>query len=204
MAALRQSATQLIVPVAAMVAVVAASNVLVQYPFTPFGLGELLTWGAFTYPLSFFVTELTNRRFGPERARHVVYVGFGLAVLLSILLATPRIALASGTAFLCAQLLDVLVFNRLRREAWWKPPLVSSVMGSLLDTVIFFSLAFAATGLPLAVYGIGSASLELPIWVGWAFGDLLVKLLVAVILLVPFAALRRLIPPLEAVRTGNA
>lgn len=190
----------MIVPVLAMAMVVVASNVLVQYPFEPFGLAQLLTWGAFTYPLSFFVTELTNRRFGPVSARRVVYIGFALAVILSILLASPRIALASGSAFLLAQLLDVAVFNRLRHEAWWQPPLVSSVLGSILDTAIFFAIAFAGTGIATASYGIGGISVVLPIWVGWAFGDLVVKLIVAVALLVPFNMLRRLVPRLETVQ----
>ncbi|WP_137391913.1 queuosine precursor transporter [Rhodoligotrophos defluvii] len=180
-----------------MAAVVLASNVLVQYPFTPLGLQDVLTWGAFTYPWAFFVTDLTNRRFGPIMARRVVYVGFALAVALSVMLAAPRIALASGCAFLLAQLLDVVVFDRLRHQAWWRPPLVSSVLGSLLDTAVFFSLAFAGAGLGTAVYNIGSHTIEMPVWIGWAFGDLVVKLLVALVMLLPFRALRRIIPPLE-------
>ena len=190
--------------VAAMALVVVASNVLVQFPldvqFGGLSLADVLTWGAFTYPLSFFVTELTNRRFGPALARRVVYVGFALAAILSILIAGPRIALASACAFLFAQLLDVMVFNRLRYQAWWRPPLVSSVLGSLADTGIFFSLAFAGTGLATAAYNLGLVQVHLPVWVGWAFGDLAVKLAVAVVLLLPFGALRRIIPALETVR----
>ena len=159
----------LALPIAAMVAVVAGSNVAVQFP-----INEWLTWGAFTYPLSFLVTDLTNRRLGPARARLVVYVGFALAVVLSSLLATPRIALASGTAFVTAQLLDILVFNRLRRQSWWRAPLISSALGSLWDTAVFFGLAFAGTGLP---------------WVTWAIGDLGVKGGMALALLFPFRAL---------------
>src|SRR5690606_37094232 len=125
--------------VAAMAAVVVASNFLVQFPFAHFGLQDLLTWGAFTYPLAFLVNDLTNRRYGPAAARKVVYVGFAIAVVLSIWLATPRIAVASGSAFLVAQLLDVSVFDRLRERAWWQAPLISSVIGSVIDTVLFFS-----------------------------------------------------------------
>ena len=109
------SFTKLAIPVIAMMAVVAASNVLVQHPVPYFGLSEILTWGAFSYPVAFLVNDLTNRRFGPAVTRQVVYAGFALAVVLSIWLATPRIAVASGTAFLVGQLLDIGVFNRLRR-----------------------------------------------------------------------------------------
>ena len=156
-------------PVLAMVVVVAGSNVAVQYP-----INDWLTWGALTYPVAFLVTDLTNRRFGPEEARRVVYVGFALAVLLSILLAGPRIGLASGTAFVTAQLLDILVFNRLRRLPWWQAPLISSGLASIWDTAVFFSLAFAGTGLP---------------WVTWGLGDLGVKFAMALLLLIPFRAL---------------
>ena len=124
----------------AMAVLVTASNILVQYP-----VGDFLTWGAFTYPFAFLVTDLTNRRFGTAAARRVVYVGFALAVVLSIWLATPRIAIASGTAFLTAQLLDVAVFDRLRSGNWWRAPLASSTLGSALDTAIFFTLAFSGS-----------------------------------------------------------
>lgn len=163
---------------AAMIAVVAAANVLVQHPITAFGVGDWLTWGAFTYPLSFLVTDLTNRRFGPEAARRVVYVGFALGVALSIALATPRIALASGAAFLAGQLLDVHVFDRLRRQAWWRAPLVSSFLASAVDTALFFSLAFAFTPVP---------------WPTLALGDFGVKLAMALLLLAPFRAAMALI-----------
>ena len=149
-----------------MAIVVTASNILVQYP-----INDWLTWGAMTYPVAFLITDLTNRTQGPEIARRVVTVGFVAAVVMSIVLATPRIALASGTAFLVAQLLDVYVFNRLRDRIWWLPPLVSSTFGSVVDTALFFSLAFAATGLP---------------WVTWAIGDLGVKMAVALVMLIPF------------------
>src|SRR5690606_36999744 len=128
--------------IAAMAAVVVASNILVQHPFAP--LGDLLTWGAFTYPFAFLVNDLSNRWFGPARTRIVILVGFALAVALSVVLAHPRIAIASGSAFLTAQLFDVSIFNRLRGQGgWWRAPIVSSFAGSALDTVIFFSLAFA-------------------------------------------------------------
>ena len=159
--------------IAAMVAVVAAANVLVQHPLEAFGAGEWLTWGAFTYPLSFLVTDLTNRRFGAGQARRVVYVGFALGVALSVALATPRIALASGAAFLAGQLLDIRVFDRLRRQAWWRAPLVSSLLASALDTALFFSLAFAFTPVP---------------WPTLALGDFAVKLAMALLLLAPFRA----------------
>jgi queuosine precursor transporter len=159
----------LALPIAAMVVVVASSNVAVQYP-----INDWLTWGAFTYPFAFLVTDLTNRRLGPARARMVVYIGFALAVVLSSLLATPRIAVASGTAFVTAQLLDILVFNRLRRQSWWRAPLISSAIASLWDTAVFFGLAFAGTGLP---------------WITWALGDLGVKGAMALLLLFPFRVL---------------
>jgi queuosine precursor transporter len=156
-------------PVLAMVVVVAGSNVAVQYP-----INDWLTWGALTYPFAFLVTDLTNRRFGPGEARRVAYVGFALAVLLSIVLAGPRIALASGTAFLTAQLLDIWVFDRLRRLPWWQAPLISSAIASIWDTAVFFGLAFAGTGLP---------------WLTWGLGDLGVKAGMALLLLLPFRAL---------------
>ena len=151
-----------------MVAIVAASNWLVQFP-----INDWLTWGAVTYPASFLVTDLTTRLQGPARARRVVAVGFAVGVMLSWWLATPRIALASGTAFLTAQLLDIAVFQRLRQGAWWRAPLVSSIVGSTVDTAIFFTLAFAGTGLP---------------WVTLALGDLGVKLALALLFLAPFRA----------------
>ena len=167
----------------AMVALVVASNVLVQYPLAFWGLGAWLTWGAFTYPASFLVTDLTNRRFGPAPTRRVVYVGFAVALALSAWLATPRIALASGTAFLAAQLLDVYVFDRLRRQAWWRAPAISSVLGSAVDTALFFSIAFAFTAVP---------------WLTLGFGDFLVKLLMAGVLLAPFRFLLASVRPLPA------
>jgi uncharacterized PurR-regulated membrane protein YhhQ (DUF165 family) len=159
----------LLAAVAAMTIVVAASNYLVQWP-----INDWLTWGALTYPVAFLVTDVTNRVHGPAMARKVVYAGFACAVVLSILLASPRIALASGSAFLCAQLMDVFVFNRLRNRVWWLPPFVSTVLGSVLDTGLFFSLAFAGEDLP---------------WVTWALGDFGVKLAMGLLLVAPFRAL---------------
>lgn len=189
----------LLLPVLAMCAVVAASNVLVQFPFDHFGLGDVLTWGAFTYPVAFLVNDLTNRRFGPAAARKVVVAGFVIAVALSAWLATPRIAAASGSAFLVAQLLDISVFDRLRRRSWWKAPFLSTVMGSVLDTLIFFSLAFSARFSVLdAVSGMADGSLAMPVaffggqaplWLSLAFGDFCVKMLMGLLMLAPYGAI---------------
>jgi uncharacterized PurR-regulated membrane protein YhhQ (DUF165 family) len=159
----------------AMVVIIVSSNILVQYP-----LGDWLTWGALTYPFSFLVVDLANRYHGPRVARQIVYVGFIFAVVLSAWLATPRIAVASGTAFLCAELLDVTVFNRLRRLDWWKAPLVSTLAASALDTVIFFTLAFAGTDVP---------------WVTLAMGDFAVKVAIALFALLPFRLALTLVRP---------
>lgn len=157
----------------AMTVVVTASNVLVAYP-----INDWLTWGAFSYPVAFLVTDLTNRALGPGAARKVVYAGFVVAVALSLWLADPRIALASGSAFLVAQLLDIAIFDRLRRASWWRAPFVSSTLSSAIDTAIFFALAFAGTGLP---------------WITWALGDYAMKLAMALAMLVPFRALMAVI-----------
>ncbi len=195
---------------AAMAFVVVASNILVQYPFDHFGMKDFLTWGAFTYPIAFLVNDLTNRRYGKSAARRVVFSGFLLAVILSVYLATPRIAIASGTAFLAGQLLDIQVFDRLRRLEWWKAPFMATVFGSIVDTVIFFSLAFAASfafidtafgmqdgslGFPVAFFG-GETSL----WIALAFGDLCVKMLMGVLALIPYGALLNVLRPVGALR----
>jgi uncharacterized PurR-regulated membrane protein YhhQ (DUF165 family) len=201
----------------AMAAVVIASNYLVQFPVKatlgPFILEDLLTWGAFTYPVAFLVTDLSNRHFGPAMARLIVTTGFVLAVAISIYVATPRIAIASGSAFLVAQLLDVSIFDRLRHSRWWHAPLVSSVIGSIIDTVLFFSLAFAAMFVVLgpndsfaieAAPLVGFFSAEVPRWMSWALGDLVVKLLVALFMLAPYRILLsvlRLYRPLAENRT---
>lgn len=196
----------------AMALIVIASNILVQ-----FLLGNWLTWGALTYPFAFLITDLMNRLHGPEKAARVVLVGFAVGIGCSLIgtqihgdfgpLVSPRVALGSGLAFLSAQMLDVGVFDRLRQGSWWKAPLVSSVAGSSLDTVIFFSIAFAA-GLSwiapsvdvgwaneaVPLLGVGSL---VPLWVSLAVADFGVKLLLALIALLPFRlALRRLAPEL--------
>lgn len=188
----------------AMAFVVVLSNHLVQFPVEgtlgPLVLADLLTWGAFTYPIAFLVNDLTNRYFGPRTARVVVFWGFAIAVGLSIFLATPRIAIASGSAFLIAQLLDTSIFHRLRAAAWWQAPLVSSFLGSIIDTVLFFSLAFAAQFAALGPNDgfaiemsplLGVLDLSAPRWVSWALGDLAVKLLVGLAMLIPYAVLRQ-------------
>ncbi|WP_334128325.1 queuosine precursor transporter [Sneathiella sp.] len=166
----------LLIAISAMAVVVTASNILVEMP-----INDWLTWGALSYPVAFLVTDITNRTLGVRIARHVVVVGFVAAVVISLLIANPRIALASGSAFLFAQLLDVTIFDRLRRLSWWKAPVISSVVASLVDTIIFFSLAFAGTGLP---------------WHTWALGDYATKLVMVVVLILPFRGLIRITDPL--------
>jgi hypothetical protein len=192
-----------LIALAAMTLVVLSSNILVQHPVQHLGLGDYLTWGAFSYPFSFLVTDLSNRRFGPQGARRVVYAGFVLAVLLSVVLATPRIAVASGAAFLLAQLLDIGIFTRLRDRAWWLPPFVSSVVSSALDTAIFFSVAFYCGLVPglggtisdiLGDVGIADSCVALP-WVSLAVADYLVKLAIAALALAPYGALLRVMRP---------
>jgi uncharacterized integral membrane protein (TIGR00697 family) len=185
----------------AMAAVVLASNILVQFLF-----GQWLTWGAFTYPFAFLVTDLTNRIHGPAAARRVVMAGFVVGVAASVLgtqiegefgpLVSWRIALGSGTAFLVAQMVDVQIFDRLRRARWWRAPLVSTLVGATLDTAIFFTIAFSA-GLSviapavdvgwaneaLPVLGVGPVA---PLWQSLALADWAVKLALALVALVPF------------------
>ena len=172
--------------VAAMIVVVTASNILVQFPVQatvgPPHLGDVLTWGAFTYPFAFLVTDLTNRSSGPGRARLVVAVGFVLALGLSAWLSTPRIAIASATAFLIGQLLDIAVFSRLRNCFWVLPPLTASLFGSAIDTAIFFGIAFSPAfgvvdrlfGMPDGSLGMGAPWLglgaEVPLWLSLASG----------------------------------
>ena len=156
-----------------MALIVTAANIGVQIP-----INDWLTWGAFTYPISFLITDLCNRSMGARSARRVVYAGFLVAVALSIYFATPRIAIASGTAFLLAQVLDVQIFDRLRQSSrWWMPPLVSSSIASALDTALFFSIAFFGTAVP---------------WVTLALGDYAVKMALAIAMLLPFLAVVRL------------
>lgn len=192
-----------------MAAIVVASNFFVQFPLSGslFGvaLGDLLTWGAFTYPIAFLVTDLTNRQFGPSIARRVVLAGFVVGVAVSFWTAMPRIAIASGTAFLFGQLLDISVFNRLRRQTWWQAPLAGSLVGSTIDTALFFSLAFAPV---FAVIGpnepfaiewapiLGVMSTDAPRWMSWALGDLGVKILVGIVMLLPYGALMTVLKPM--------
>eukprot|EP00998_Keelungia_sp_KM082_P010315 NODE_6512_length_635_cov_1.318898_g6489_i0.p1 GENE.NODE_6512_length_635_cov_1.318898_g6489_i0~~NODE_6512_length_635_cov_1.318898_g6489_i0.p1 ORF type:complete len:182 (-),score=31.35 NODE_6512_length_635_cov_1.318898_g6489_i0:17-562(-) len=168
-----------IIGVLAMAVTVVASNILVEYPL-PGVLADWLTYGAFTYPVAFLVTDLTNRARGAAAARLVVLAGFAIAVVLSLIVADTRIAIASGTAFLIAQMLDVTVFDRLRRATWWKAPLISSGIGSAVDTALFFSIAFVGTGLP---------------WQTWAMGDFTAKIIMALTCLAPFRLLMAIITP---------
>lgn len=190
--------------VLAMAAIVVASNILVQFLF-----GQWLTWGAFTYPFAFLVTDLMNRLYGPAVARRVVFVGFLTGVACSLVgtqimgefgpLVTWRIAIGSGLAFLTAQLLDVAVFDRLREGTWWRAPLVSSLIGSSVDTALFFTIAFSAglaflepgndvawANKALPLLGVGP---EVPLWVSLGVADWGVKLALALVALVPFRLL---------------
>ena len=164
-----------------MALIVALSNYLVQFPVKHFGLQDIFTYGAFSYPIAFLITDLTNRRYGKIVARKIVYIGFIFGVILTLYfsidfsnLISKRIALASGTAFLIAQLLDVQVFHKLRKKVWYIAPLVSSLIGSCIDTFLFFSIAFYGTGVS---------------WISLAFGDLAVKFLITLLMLIPFRLL---------------
>ena len=161
--------------------VVLASNYLVQFPVQYFELNEILTYGAFSYPITFFITDLANRAYGKIVARKVVYFGFVIGILLTLFISTNftdiisiRIAIGSGTAFFIAQNLDVQIFDKLRKRSWFVAPLISSTLGSVTDTFLFFSIAFYATGIP---------------WITLAFGDLVVKLIIAIAMLIPFRLL---------------
>tara|TARA_B100000242_G_C42868946_1_gene403279 strand:- start:140 stop:679 length:540 start_codon:yes stop_codon:yes gene_type:complete len=161
--------------------IVVISNYLVQFPIQQFGLAEILTYGAFTYPITFLITDLANRAYGKVVARKVVYVGFIIGILLTLFVSTNfsdiisiRIAVGSGLAFFIAQNLDVQVFDKLRNRTWFIAPLTSSVLGSITDTFLFFSIAFYSTGVP---------------WVTLALGDLAVKLTITLIMLIPFRLL---------------
>lgn len=158
----------LLAPIAAMTLVIVLSNVLVQHP-----INDWLTWGAFSYPVVYLVCDLTNRAYGPQVARRVAWAGFAVAVALSGLLAPWRIAAASGSAFIVSQGLDIVVFNRWRRQTWWKAPLIGSLVASVVDTAVFFALAFAGTGMD---------------WLKLAAGDLAVKAAMALVLLAPYRA----------------
>tara|TARA_B100001121_G_C18532013_1_gene546497 strand:+ start:95 stop:634 length:540 start_codon:yes stop_codon:yes gene_type:complete len=161
--------------------IVVISNYLVQFPVQFFNLNEILTYGAFTYPVTFLITDLANRAYGKIIARRVVYVGFIIGIILTLFVSTNfsdiisiRIAVGSGLAFFIAQNLDVQVFDRLRKKIWFIAPLTSSILGSITDTFLFFSIAFYATGIS---------------WVTLAFGDLTIKILITLTMLIPFRLL---------------
>ena len=169
--------------------VVLSSNYLVQFPVNYYGLNEILTYGAFSYPIAFLITDLANRSYGKIVARKIVYFGFVLGIGFTILFSTDfadfisiRIAIGSGVAFLTAQLLDVQIFDRLRKKEWFVAPLTSSMIGSTIDTFLFFSISFYGTGVP---------------WVTLSLGDLIVKVIVALIMLIPFRLLLKTFKPIK-------
>mgnify|MGYP001426937681 CR=1 FL=1 len=167
--------------------VVLVSNFLVQFPVKFYNLEEILTYGAFTYPVAFLITDLANRFFGKIIAKKIVYFGFAIGILFTLIFSTNfndlisiRIAVGSGTAFIVAQLLDVQVFDKLRRKAWFIAPLFSSLIGSTIDTFLFFSISFYGTGVP---------------WITLSLGDLAVKIFIALIMLIPFRLLLKTLKP---------
>ena len=170
-------------------AVVLSSNYLVQFPINYYGLNEILTYGAFSYPIAFLITDLANRSYGKTIAKKIVYLGFFIGVGSTVIFSTNfnelisiRIAIGSGVAFIIAQLLDVQVFDQLREKKWFIAPLTSSLIGSIVDTFLFFSISFYATGVP---------------WLTLAFGDLLVKFIVTLFMLLPFRFLMKTFKPIS-------
>jgi|TARA_B100001142_G_scaffold289783_1_gene306792 uncharacterized integral membrane protein (TIGR00697 family) len=168
--------------------VVLISNYLVQFPINYYGLEEILTYGAFSYPIAFLITDLANRSYGKAIARKIVYIGFAIGVGFTLLFSTNfadlisvRIAFGSGIAFLVAQLLDVQIFDNFRKKDWFVAPLTSSIVGSTIDTFLFFSISFYSTGVP---------------WVTLSLGDLTVKILIALIMLIPFRMLLKTFKPI--------
>jgi len=168
--------------------VVLSSNYLVQYPINYYGLSEILTYGAFSYPVAFLITDLANRFYGKFVARKIVYFGFFIGIIFTLLFSTDfadlisvRIAIGSGVAFITAQLLDIQIFDRLRKKEWFIAPLTSSFIGSTVDTFLFFSIAFYATGVP---------------WITLSLGDLAVKLFVSLVMLIPFKILLKISKPI--------
>ena len=164
-----------------MALIVVLSNYLVQFPVNYLGLKDLLTYGAFSYPVAFLITDLSNRRYGKNTAKKIVYLGFALGVFITLYFSTNysdlisiRIVIGSGTAFLVAQLIDVNIFDKLRNKIWFAAPLTSSLIGSTIDTFLFFSISFYGTGIN---------------WITLSFGDLFVKIFVALAMLVPFRLL---------------
>tara|TARA_B100001057_G_scaffold349948_1_gene351431 strand:+ start:8137 stop:8691 length:555 start_codon:yes stop_codon:yes gene_type:complete len=169
--------------------VVLSSNYLVQFPIKYYGLEEILTYGAFSYPIAFLITDLANRSYGKMIARRIVYIGFIIGISFTLVFSTNftdlisvRIAIGSGTAFLVAQLLDVKIFDQLRKKKWFVAPLTSSFIGSTIDTFLFFSISFYGTGIP---------------WLTLSLGDLAVKIIVALLMLIPFKLLLGTIKPLK-------
>ena len=167
--------------------IVLVSNFLVQFPVKFYGLEEILTYGAFSYPIAFLITDLANRSFGKTTAKKIVYFGFAIGILFTLIFSTNfsdlisiRIAIGSGSAFIVAQLLDVQVFDKLRKKTWFIAPLFSSLVGSTVDTFLFFSISFYGTGIP---------------WVTLSLGDLAVKIFVALIMLIPFRLLLTTLKP---------
>ena len=168
--------------------VVLSSNYLVQFPINYYGLSEILTYGAFSYPIAFLITDLANRFYGKFVARKIVYIGFFIGIIFTLLFSTDfadlisiRIAIGSGVAFITAQLLDIQIFDRLRKKKWFIAPLTSSFIGSTVDTFLFFSIAFYATGVP---------------WITLSLGDLAVKLFVSLVMLIPFKILLKISKPI--------
>ena len=168
--------------------VVLSSNYLVQFPINYYGLSEILTYGAFSYPVAFLITDLANRFYGKFVARKIVYFGFFIGIIFTLLFSTDfadlisiRIAVGSGVAFITAQLLDIQIFDRLRKKEWFIAPLTSSFIGSTVDTFLFFSIAFYATGVP---------------WITLSLGDLAVKLFVSLVMLIPFKILLKISKPI--------
>ena len=167
--------------------VVLSSNYLVQFPVNYYGLNEILTYGAFSYPVAFLITDLANRFYGKFVARKIVYIGFFIGIIFTLLFSTDfadlisiRIAIGSGVAFITAQLLDIQIFDRLRKKEWFIAPLTSSFIGSTVDTFLFFSISFYATGVP---------------WITLSLGDLAVKLFVSLVMLIPFRILLKISKP---------
>ncbi|MDC0124889.1 queuosine precursor transporter [Candidatus Pelagibacter sp.] len=168
--------------------VVLSSNYLVQFPINYYGLSQILTYGAFSYPVAFLITDLANRFYGKFVARKIVYFGFFIGIIFTLLFSTDfadlisvRIAIGSGFAFITAQLLDIQIFDRLRKKEWFIAPLTSSFIGSTVDTFLFFSIAFYATGVP---------------WITLSLGDLAVKLFVSLVMLIPFKILLKISKPI--------
>ena len=168
--------------------VVLSSNYLVQFPINYYGLSEILTYGAFSYPVAFLITDLANRFYGKFVARKIVYFGFFIGIIFTLLFSTDfadlisiRIAIGSGAAFITAQLLDIQIFDRLRKKKWFIAPLTSSFIGSTVDTFLFFSISFYATGVP---------------WITLSLGDLAVKLFVSLVMLIPFKILLTVTKPI--------